>query len=91
MFMEGPLQRMQFPVLGQTLDGGDLLPLGIYGQSEAGADRLAVQQDGTGSALAHVAASLRARQAQPFPQGLQKGHLGLHYHVSHLAVHPQFD
>ena len=71
---EGALHRVQRPVGGlQPLDGHHLAAVEQRGGQQAGVDRLAVEQDGAGAALALAAAGLGAGQAERLAQQLRRG------------------
>src|SRR4051794_19365780 len=57
---EGGLHGMQLRLLGQTLDGGDVIAIVHRRQAETGMDALAIDQDRAGPALAVIAPLLRA-------------------------------
>ncbi len=61
---EGLLQRMQVIHGPQSLDGENLVAIGLHGEHQAGADRLSVEQDGARAAHAVLAADVRAGQTQ---------------------------
>src|SRR6266436_1170771 len=63
LFPEAVLDRMELAVRGHALDGLDLRALRLHGEHGAGLHRLAVEVDGTGAALARVAAHVRAGEA----------------------------
>ena len=63
MLEEGGLQRRQFAV-GEAFDGAHRAARNAGYGNQAGADRLAVEQDGAGAAVAGVAADLGAGQAE---------------------------
>src|ERR1700723_1399579 len=50
MFDKRLLQRMERAGGAEALDGGDLAPFVLNGESEAGIDALAVDEDGAGAA-----------------------------------------
>jgi len=60
VLQEGLLHRVQRLVLGQALDGGDLVALMGDGKGQAGIDAPAIDQNRAGAALAVVAALLGA-------------------------------
>ena len=82
---------MQFLRRAQPLDGGDLGAVMHHGQSQAGVDALAVEQDGAGAALAVVAALLGARQLQVFAQGVEQGGARVEFQAVALAVDVEAD
>ena len=57
---EGLLQRMQLLAVGEPFDGADLPAVGLDREHQAGADRLAVEDDRAGAADAVLAADMRA-------------------------------
>ena len=61
---KGLLHRMQFAVLGQAFDRGDGAALRAIGREQTGMDRIAVDHDGAGAAVAGVAAFLDAEAAE---------------------------
>ena len=63
------LQRMQRVGIGRdAFDGHDLVAVGLHREHQAGARRIAVEQDGAGAAHAVLAAEMRAGEAQPMAQ-----------------------
>ena len=70
MFDERLLHRVERVIVSQPLDGGDGASLTLDGEQQAAIDGLAIQQDGTGATLAHVAAWLSAYEMQVFAQGV---------------------
>jgi hypothetical protein len=56
------LHRMQFAILGQTFNGGDLGAVRLHGEQRAGFHRLAIEQDGAGAANARFTADMCASQ-----------------------------
>ena len=88
---EGLLQGVQ--IVGrvrQALYGRDLALVGLHGQGEAGAYRLAVDQNRAGPAVALVAADLGAGEVQILPQRLGQGAPGFHGHLVVVPVDYQF-
>ena len=60
MIHEGLLHRMQLVAIRQPFDGADLLAIGLHGEHQAGAHRLAVDDDRAGAADAVLAADMGA-------------------------------
>ena len=79
----GPLPRTARA--GQPLDGGDAAPLRAEGREQAAVDRLAVEMDGAGAAIAGIAALLDAEPAALAQQGAQ-ALAGPRVHVLRMAV-----
>src|SRR5262245_13964412 len=69
---ERVLQRMERAVSTQPLDGPDRTTASLHGQHETARDRLAVEMDGAGAAIAGAAAFLGADQPQVFAQRVQQ-------------------
>ena len=67
-FEEGLLDGREGAVLLQAFNGDDLCASGGRGRSETGACGTAIQQDGTGTALAFAAAEFCAGEAEPVTQ-----------------------
>jgi hypothetical protein len=65
---EGLLERMELPILGHALDRRELLTLGLDGEHGAALDRLAVDEDRAGAALARIAPDVGARQPYDVPK-----------------------
>src|SRR5262249_28749292 len=61
---EGLLQRMQFAILREPLDRLDRSAVGLDGEHHAALDRIAVVEDGARSAIAGVAAHVRAGEIE---------------------------
>jgi hypothetical protein len=68
VFYERLLERIEVPIMSETLDGLDFPSVSPYRKVAARVDWLAVQQNCTGSAFATVATDLRARQAEVIAQ-----------------------
>ncbi len=67
------LHRVDATIACETLDGGDRMAVGAEGGDQAAVHRLAIDQHGTGAAIAGVAAFLDAEKpefAQESPQAL---------------------
>ena len=65
-------KRMQLAVLRQAFHGHDLAPVNLRSQDQAGVDRLAIEQDRAGAALADFAAALGAQQTQVIAQQIKQ-------------------
>ena len=87
MLAEGGLHRMQRAIAGQPFDGGHLGAIGLDRQQGAGFDRLAVDMDDAGAALAGVAADMGAGQAELLAQELHQQRSALDSTGGGLAVH----
>ncbi len=84
---EALLQRMQRAVGSRdALDGEDLGALGLDREDGAGFDRLAVEIDGAGAAMAGVAADMRAGQVQLLAQEMDQKRARLDQRFDRLAV-----
>src|SRR5665213_3631563 len=59
---------MQLAVFGHALDGGQALSFGLDCEHRAALDRLAIDEDGAGAALAGVTADVRSGQADDIAQ-----------------------
>src|SRR5512147_385658 len=68
LFPERILHRVQGVAPGQSLDRGDLAPLGLHGQHGTALHRAAVDQDGTGAALRGIAADMGAGEIEVVPE-----------------------
>ena len=81
------LQRVQGACpSAQPLDGADRAAARLHGQHQAARDRLAVEVDGAGAAVAGAAAFLGSGQAQVLAQRIEQRHVGLDEHLDGLAV-----
>src|SRR5207248_4104622 len=69
---ESLLDGMELAGLGDALDGGDLPALELHGEERAALDGLAVDEHRARSALARVAADVRARQTQHIAQEMHE-------------------
>ncbi len=65
---EGALNRVQFPTVGESLNGGYALALGAFDRGNAGQGRLAFDQDGASTALSFATSVLGSGQTQIFPE-----------------------
>src|SRR5690625_2876820 len=70
----------------QPLDGGDLLPIGLHRQHQAGTHWLPADRDGAGAADAMFAAKMGTRQAELVPQEIRKSRPRRHFRADRLAI-----
>src|SRR6266850_911483 len=82
----GLLHFVQCAILGQSLDGGDLLADGLADHDAAGSHRDAVNMNGAGAALCNAATIFGAGQPGVFPDCPQKRRIGLDIHVESFAI-----
>src|SRR6185436_8868587 len=75
----------------QALDGGDARSVGLDAENGARLHRVAVQQDGAGTALAGVAADVGSGEAQVLAQDLDQETSRLDVERTAGAVHGQRD
>jgi hypothetical protein len=80
---------VEFAVVAQPLDGGDLAALQLLSQQQAGQGRLAVHKHRAHPALPQLAAVLGPHQPQVLPQDLQEGAVRWDEHPVVLAVDPK--
>src|SRR6185436_12850237 len=80
------LQRML-----DSFDGDDLAAVGLHPEHETRIERLAVNQDGAGAAVAHVAALFRAGEAGLVAQRVEQAAVGLELQLARLAVEHEGD
>ena len=71
MFKESRLHRMEFSIVRQAFDGGDLIALVHDCERHAGVDTSAVYMNGAGTALAMIATLLRAKELQMLAQRIE--------------------
>src|SRR5215471_20491143 len=88
---ESLLQRIDLPVLCQSFYGHDGLAVHPNRELAARIDRLAVQQDGAGAALAAVAADFRTGETQMIAQQFDQRPAVFHFHASLDAIDGEFD
>jgi len=72
MFKEGSLDWMERFAVGKTFDCRNLSALGRGSESEAGVYAAAIEDDGTGTALAVVASLLAAREMEVLAQSVEQ-------------------
>src|SRR5215510_8844728 len=65
---ESFLNGMQLAALLQSFDGTDVAAVRLYGEDRARLHRIAVDDDGAGTAVRRVAADVRARQTEVIAQ-----------------------
>jgi len=82
--------RRFWAVRVQSLDGGDRPALGLGGADEAGANWRAIEQHGTGAAIAGIAADLCALQLQRLAQHMAQPVAGPRRDLNGFAVHGHF-
>src|SRR4051794_12300908 len=70
---------MKLPVLRDALDGRDLAAFELHGEQRAALRRLAVDEDGTRSALTRVAADVRPGQPDDVAQEMYEEEPWLHF------------
>ena len=83
---DGLLQRVQDAALGQPLDRRHPFARDGQGQHQAGIDRLAVHDDGAGTALADTAALFCPRQVTDIPQDIEKPQVFLHLDAGGFVI-----
>ncbi len=88
---EGLLQRMQRLAIGEPFDGADLPAVGLDREHQAGADRLAVEDDGAGAADAVLAADMGAGLAAVVADRIDQRLARLDADVVRAAVDRQRD
>ena len=71
---EGRLQPGTEPVPIHALDSGDVMPLRLESEHQAGMDRRAVDEDGAGAAFAFETPFLESGQPEFLAQGLTEPH-----------------
>ena len=69
---EGPLERMELARAADTLDRRELAALQPDREQRAALERAPVDEDGTGAALARVAADLRAGESELVAECMRK-------------------
>src|ERR1700722_13255721 len=87
VFDERLLQGMQRAGSAEALDRGDLAALILNGQSEAGIDALAINQNGASAAGPLIAPLLRAEKVQMFAQEIEKRRSHVHVPLHFAAIH----
>src|ERR1700733_6457551 len=86
VFDERLLQGMKRARCAEVLDGRDLPALVLNGQSEAGIDALAVDQDSAGAARPLIAPLLGAEEVQMFTQKIEKRRSHVHVPLHFAAI-----
>jgi hypothetical protein len=86
MFDERLLQGMKRAGDAEAFDRGDLAALILHGQSEAGIDALAVDQDGAGAARPLIAPFLGAEKVQMFTQEIEKRRSHIDFPLDFAAI-----
>jgi hypothetical protein len=87
---ESLLDRMQSAVLLEPFDRGDLVPFMHDRKRETRVDSAAIDVDGTGAALAVIAALFRAKQLEMFSQRVEKRRARVKIEGDGLAIHAQY-
>src|SRR5262245_41240160 len=84
---ESLLNRMELPILLQSLDGGDLTPIRLDRKKSAGLDRLPIQVHRASAAVGGIAADMSPGQAEHVADAVdeQKPRLDIGFHIA--AVH----
>jgi len=85
------LHRMKALVLSEPFDRRDLAAVGEGGERDAGADHLAVQEDGARAADAHAAPFLGAREPEIVPEAIEERAVGRNLQLVRGAVDGQAD
>src|SRR5207248_6865083 len=83
---EALLDRMKLAVLGQPLDRHELGAVALHGEEVARLHRLAVHEDGAGTALARVAADVGAGEPHRLADVVHQQKSRLHFVAVRLAV-----
>src|SRR5438132_1118855 len=91
MFQKFLLQHMKTVRLGEALHGLDFLALGLYRQHQAGAQRAAVDDYGTGAAVAGEASFFAAGKFEHIAQRLKHALARLAQELSRLTIDRCFD
>src|ERR1017187_3607064 len=80
------LDLIEIAAGGETFDGLDVLALCFHREIEAGVDRLAVDENRAGAALALLAGTLGPGEAETFPQHFEQRAPGRNEHIVGFAV-----
>jgi hypothetical protein len=88
---EGVLQRVQFAVLGQALDGDDAAAFDAGDGDQARTDLAAVEQHRAGAAIAGVAADLGAGETERVTQHVGEALHGVGLELDGAAVQGELD
>lgn len=84
------LNGMQFSILFQAFDGGDLFPLSLAHGSDARTYRSPIQQDCASAALAFAAAILGSSKVEFFAEDVEERPLGIGLDSTPGSVDDQF-
>src|SRR5207245_294697 len=88
VFLPEPLlHRVQLAILFQPLDRGERATVRLHGEHRARLNRVAVEQDRTGAALAGVTADMGAGEPDRFAQEVHQQQSWLYLTLVGLAVH----
>jgi hypothetical protein len=88
---EGFLQRVEFSLASQPLDGVDVAAIAFEPQDETGKNRLSVKQHGTGAALAQFTAVLGSGEPQVLSKDFEQGLVGGKRHLDIFPVQTKRD
>ena len=91
MLAKRGLQGRERRVVAEPLDRHDLRALGLHRQHQAGAHRVAVDDDRTGAAHPMLTADMRAGQAEPVAQAIGEGRARLDLDLGRLAIDREGD
>ena len=92
-FAESGLQRVEVGRVfgGETLDGEEVVSVGLYCKEQTGTHGHAFEQDSAGSTDAVFASDVRARQSQMMAQEVAQQQAGLYSALIDLAVDGYLD
>ena len=86
---KGLLQWVEFPALGQSFDGINLLTLCLYGQDETGIYCLPIDNHRAASAITFTTSFFSSCQPDIFPQDLEQRSLDIYLNVIRLLIYPE--
>ena len=89
LFVERVLNGVQHAATGQALDGFHVAALALHGEVRAGLHRLAINVHGAGTAVAGLAADMRAGKAHFFTQKMNQEGARFHRFFDFFAVQGQ--
>jgi hypothetical protein len=84
---EGRLHRMQFAIVAQAFDRGDLGALRLNGQDRAGFDGASIQMHGTSAALSGIATHMGSSEMQLIADQLDQEGPGIDVDLNGTPVH----
>jgi hypothetical protein len=70
---KGLLHRVEFTMLSNTFNGGNGVAFTVNGQAQTGIDGTAVEENGAGATVPHIANFFGARQGEVIAQGIEQG------------------